>query len=269
MSTGSRGSRGSGHFSQSSGHSGGSSPSHHSDPPIIPTSNYESTQNSDNGGPGGGNTSDEVDSDATSVITAGTYRDRTQAWWTTGDVPDQNGRTPALTHQSAKFTLTGNRVFANQKEELWDLSDSLMELYEANQTANLNATLQITKKGKHLNRNVDVKDWLSKDTTHGFIRVFAPEADSSRSQLVPCTLSTSAHKICLMLGISLNALHVQMNGDIIRRLDPYEHPLVIQNEYLAGMGYSDIGRIQTNGVEEELSYYIRFYAGKKQSIIDI
>lgn len=234
MSTGSRSSS---HFSQSSGQSSGSHSDHASDP------------------------SEEQDSDATSIITPGTYRERTQAWWTVGEYLE-NGRVPALTHQSAKFTLTGNRVFANQKEELWDLSDSLMELYEANQTANLNATLQITKKGKHLSKNVDVKDWLSKDTTHGFIRVFAPEADSQRSQLVPCTLSTSAHKICLMLGISLNALHVQMNGDIIRRLDPYEHPLVLQNEYLAGLGFNDISRIQQEGVNEELGFLIRYYAGE-------
>ena len=237
----STGSRGSGHFSQYSTASGQSGSSHHSDHISELTS-------------------DEPESDA-SVQTPHTYRERTQAWWSVGEYLE-NGHGAPLTHQSAKFTLTGNRVFANYKEELWDLSDSLMELYEANQTANLNATLQIAKKGKHLNKHVDVREWLMKDTTHGFIRVYAPETDFSKSQLIPCTLSTSAHKICLMLGISLNALHVQLNGDIIRRLDPYEHPLVLQNEYLAGLGYNDISRIQNDGVGEDLGYLIRFYAGE-------
>ena len=93
--------------------------------------------------------------------------------------------------------------------------------------------------------------------------MYAPDVGYSKSQMVPCTLSTSAHKICLMLGISLNALHVQLNGDIIRRLDPYEHPLVLQNEYLAGLGYNDIVRIQEEGTKEDLGYLIRFYAGER------
>ncbi len=190
-----------------------------------------------------------------------TYRDRTQAWWSVGEYLE-NGRTAPLTHQSAKLTLTANRVFNNNyQEDLWDLSDSLLELYEANQNANLNATLQLTKKSKILDKDVNVQDWLSKDTTHGFIRVYAPDVQYSKYQLVPCTLSTSAHKICLILGISLNALHVQMNGDVIRRLDPYEHPLVLQNEYLAGLGFNDIMRIQEEGPKEDLGFLIRFYAG--------
>ena len=144
------------------------------------------------------------------------YKDRTQAWWSVGEYLE-NGRTAPLTHQSAKFSLTGNRVFANYKEELWDLSDSLMELYEANQTENITATLQLAKSKKSFEKHENPKEWLSKDTTHGFIRVYAPDIDFGKSQLMPCTLSTSAHKICVMLGISLNALHVQLNGDIIRR----------------------------------------------------
>ncbi len=187
------------------------------------------------------------------------YKDRTQAWWSVGEYLE-NGRS-ALTHQSAKFTLTGNRVFGNQKEDLWDLSDSLMELYEQTQTENIAATLQMVKHRKTIDKDVDPKEWLAEDTTHGYIRVHAPDTNFSRSQSLPCTLSTSAHKICLMLGISLNALHVQLNGDIIRRLDPYEHPLVLQNEYLAGLGYSDISRIQEEGLSEDLAFLIKFYAG--------
>ncbi len=234
------GSHGSSHFSTTSYHSGSS------------------------GGndPGGGDLSDGVsqESSSNSAVLNKSYRDRTQAWWSVGEYLE-NGRTAPLTHQSAKLTLTGNRVFGNYKEDLWDLSDSLLELYEANQDANVSATLQLAKKSKALDKSVNVKDWLSKDTTHGFIRVYAPDVQYTKSQLVPCTLSTSAHKICLLLGISLNALHVQLNGDVIRRLDPYEHPLVLQNEYLAGLGYNDIIKIQEEGSQDDLGYLIRFYAG--------
>lgn len=102
--------------------------------------------------------------------------------------------------------------------------------------------------------------------THGYIQVHAPDTNFSRSQLIPLTLSTSAHKVCLMLGISLNALHIQLHGDIIRRLDPYEHPLVLQNEYLAGLGYSDISRIQHEGLMDDLCYLIKFYAGRENGL---
>ena len=235
------GSRGSSHFSTASAHSGSSG-----------------------NDLGGADFSDGV-SHESSNSNAGskTYRERTQAWWSVGEYLE-NGPTAPLTHQSAKLTLTSNRVFGhNYSHDLWDLSDSLLELYEANQNANLNATLQLTKKSKILDRDVNVQEWLSKDTTHGFIRVYAPDVQYSKCQLVPCTLSTSAHKICLLLGISLNALHVQLNGDVIRRLDPYEHPLVLQNEYLAGLGFSDIIRIQEEGPSVDLGYLIRFYAGRR------
>ena len=234
----SAGSRGSSHFSTASAQSGSSG--------NEPTA---------------GELSDGTSLECHSNDVPRTYRERTQAWWSVGEYLE-NGRTKPLTHQSAKLTLTGNRVFGNNySEDLWDLSDSLLELYEANQNANLTATLQLTKKSKILDRDVNVQEWLSKDTTHGFLRVFAPDAEYSKSQLVPCTLSTSAHKVCLLLGISLNALHVQLNGDVIRRLDPYEHPLVLQNEYLAGLGYNDIIRIQEEGPNVDLGYLIRFYAG--------
>ena len=48
-------------------------------------------------------------------------RDRTEAWWSVGEYLD-TGTSVGLTHQNAKLTLTGNRVFANQKEEVTLLS---------------------------------------------------------------------------------------------------------------------------------------------------
>ena len=162
-----------------------------------------------------------------------------------------------MTHQSAKLTLTGNRVFgSDNQEEVWDLTDSLAELYEASYANTLHH-----KKQKSLEK-IDIKEWLEKDSSHGFIRVYPPDMSCfTNSQLVPCTLSTTAHKICLILGLAVNALHIQLNGDKVRRLDPYEHPLVLQNEYLAALGFSDVSRIQQEGAKENLAYLVKFYSG--------
>lgn len=48
----------------------------------------------------------------------------------------------------------------------------------------------------------------------------------------------------------------------VRRLDPYEHPLVVQNDYLTRLGYTDIGRMQEQGLSEDLGYLVKFFAGK-------
>ena len=164
--------------------------------------------------------------------------------------------------------------------QVWDLTDSLAELYQAVQRheAAASSTLRpvpsestTTSVISHQMspdidmRNINVTEWLSRDTNHGFIRVYPPDLSNfNYSQLIPVTDSTSVHRVCIMLGVSLNALHVQLNGDIIRRMDPYEHPLVLQNEYLTGLGYSDIHRIQREGTKEELGYLVRFYAGQSQ-----
>ena len=63
-------------------------------------------------------------------------------------------------------------------------------------------------------------------------------------------------------GVAPNSLHVQFGGDLIRRLDPYEHPLVLQNEYLSKIGYQDVYRIQMESLSVDLGYLIRFYSGK-------
>ncbi|KAK2192238.1 hypothetical protein NP493_36g04045 [Ridgeia piscesae] len=188
------------------------------------------------------------------------HRDHTEAWWSMGEFlnPGHNG---GLTHQSTKFSLTGNRVFSsNYQEELWDLSDSLAELHD---TVNRNSMTDSLQMRQQQDREVNIKEWLESDVGSGFIRVYPPNVNSyATSYLIPCTLTTTAHQVCLMLGISLNSLHVQYNGDIIQRLDTYEHPLMMQNEYLVGIGYCDLDRIQEEGTNEDLGYLIRFYYGK-------
>ena len=194
-------------------------------------------------------------------------RDKTQAWWGVGDFLSSD-RSSGITHKSARFTLTDNRVFGppQSREDLWDLSDSLAELYEENFRNPNTFTLPLNKKEKE-DRISNPEEWLAKDTSNGFIRIFTPDMDSTVYQLMPCTLGTSAHKICVALGISVNALHVQTNGDIVRRVDPYEHPLAMQNEFLAGLGYTDIHRIQEQGCKEEIGTLIKFFSGENQSII--
>ena len=185
-------------------------------------------------------------------------------WWSIGDNMKKNG--VHLTHQSARLTMPDSRVFCDQKEEIWDLTDSVMELYENEHRIDQSAkTLQFVKKSKYLDSDIkssDIQEWLSMDAGNGFIRVYAPDMSNfSYSELVPCTLNTSAHKICLQLGIGINALHIQLNGDTVRRLDPHELPLVIQNDYLVALGYNNIIPIQEEGTKEDLAYLIKFYSG--------
>ena len=185
-----------------------------------------------------------------------------ETWWSIG-VGGQKGLGIPLTHQSAKLTMTGNRVFHGRKEDVWDLTDSLAELYEHEHRLE-----SISVYGQHSRlldrevKSVNISDWIALDTGNGFIRVYSPEMSNfHNSQLVPCSLSTTVHKIGLQLGTSSTSLHVQLNGDIVRRLDPHELPLVIQNDYLAGLGFTNITRIQEEGAKEELAYLIKFYSG--------
>ena len=187
------------------------------------------------------------------------YRDRTEAWWSMGEFLNP-GRNAGLTHQSTKFSLTGDRVFSgDHQEEMWDLSDSLAELHDVVNRSSAADSLALRQRQ---DRDVNIADWIGADVGSGFIRVYPPNVNSyATSYLIPCTLTTTAHQVCLMLGISLNSLHVQCNGDIIQRLDTYEHPLMLQNEYLVGIGYCDLDRIQEEGTCEDLGYLIRFYYG--------
>ncbi|XP_012938360.1 uncharacterized protein LOC101860377 [Aplysia californica] len=187
-----------------------------------------------------------------------------KAWWSVGEFLHQG-----ITHQSVGLSLGHN------EEETWDLSDSLADLYQAvTQRQRQAASRMLTNHSRSessgggarvdSDKKVDIERWLDEDTSHGFIRVFASEGDT-HARLFPCNLSTSAQKICLQLGIPGNSLHVQLSGDVIRRMEPFDCPLAIQNEYLAGLGYSDIRYIQEEGPKENLTYLVRFYAGKPLS----
>lgn len=143
------------------------------------------------------------------------------------------------------------------EEDTWDLSDSLADLY-----------MEVNKRDKSISHgtymmgvdNVHIdRKWLEKDTSNGYIRVFFSDADNS--QLFKLTLSTQSQKICTQCGRPPNTLHVQLNGDIIKRLEPFDCPLAIQNEYLQRIGYTDIIKIQEFGASLDVPWLVKFYAG--------
>jgi len=204
-------------------------------------------------------------------------RGRTEAWWSYGS---RGGPPSALvpTHPSARYSLTGPGAFDGGSDRqrsssgveepvVWDLSESLAELYERDQrraTAAM-ASRPSTDSGDDGTppcHKIDVASWLVADPENGFVRVFAPGGVGVRSsRLVPCTLATTAHKICLQLGVPGTSLHLQLAGDAVRRLEPHDRPLSIQNSYLATVGYTNLAAVQAEGISEDLVYLIKFYSG--------
>lgn len=170
------------------------------------------------------------------------------AWWSVGEFLQ-----PGITHQSVGLSLT-NRGDDNT----WDLSDSLQDLYRDINSKNgeVISPLKINQEEK-----IDVKKWIQQDTSHGFVRVFSADSEES-IRLFPCTLNTTAQKLCLQCGTPPNSLHVQLNGDIIRRLEPFDCPLALQNEYLQSIGYTDIQKNQEVGCSDDFHYLVKFYAGE-------
>ncbi|XP_061163217.1 PH domain leucine-rich repeat-containing protein phosphatase 2-like isoform X1 [Saccostrea echinata] len=175
-----------------------------------------------------------------------------EAWWSVGEFLQQG-----ITHQSVGLSLSGKN-----DDDTWDLSDSIADLYMEASEREQQDRDKVTEQLKESKTEID-KKWLEKDTNNGFVRVFQP--DSEVSKVFPCTLSTTAHKLCLQCGRPPNSLHIQLNGDIIRRLEPIDSPLAIQNEYLQTVGYKDIRKIQQMGLCSDLPWLVKFYAGKPLS----
>lgn len=173
----------------------------------------------------------------------------TDAWWSVGDFIQ-----PEMSHpHSVSFNKAND-------DETWDLSDSIVDLYkEVNKYDGVLHQSPVTRKAK-----VDVQEWIQEDTSNGFVQVFKSDLDTN-PRLFPCTLTTTAQKLCIQCGMPPNSLHVQLNGDIIRRLDQFDCPLALQNEYLQNIGYKDQRKIQEIGATEDLQYLVKFYAGKPVS----
>jgi len=200
---------------------------------------------------------------------------KTEAWWSYGS---RAGPPSALapTHSSARYSFTGPGAFGvgdagdsigrrsasgGDDQVVWDLSESLAELYEKDQRREAAMTARpSTDSSDGTASKVDVASWLVADPGNGFVRVFAPGSVRA-SRLVPCTLMTTAHKICLQLGIPGTSLHVQLAGDAVRRLEPHDRPLTIQNDYLTTLGYTSVAAMQAEGISEDLAYLVKFYSG--------
>ncbi|XP_064641510.1 PH domain leucine-rich repeat-containing protein phosphatase 2-like isoform X2 [Lineus longissimus] len=180
------------------------------------------------------------------------YTTRTQAWWDCAEFADDY---PSQHMNGTEYKTTKK----DEEEDVWDISDSLVDINPDNYMGHI---LKIFPPKRQKLKEEEIQKWIDQDTSHGFIRVYPPDETTLESQLVPCDLKTTAQKICLQLGHPTNALHVQYNGDIIKRLDPYTSPLGMQNEYLTSIGYNDNSRIQAEGAKESLSYQIKFYTGK-------
>ena len=107
-----------------------------------------------------------------------------------------------------------------------------------------------------------VRKWLAEDTARGVVRIYEARLNAAQSTVVRCTLATTAQQVCLKVGLPPNALHYQLNGDVIRRMDPFDCPLALQNDYLKCIGFDKAKRIQEEGTSRDMADFIRFYAGE-------
>jgi len=187
--------------------------------------------------------------------------DLSEGWWveTFGPSFDSIFSTTISADDSCRVFRGGIARFAAENDA-WDLSDSLVELYETEQR---HEVLRSSLSGSSLTtipQISSVQSWLNADRANGFIRVFPPDSHGP-SQLVPCSLSTTTHRLCLQLKISNAALHVQFCNGFVQRLEPQSYPLGIQNDFLANLGHSDIASIQEEGCSEDLQYLVKFFSG--------
>ncbi|OCT56542.1 PH domain leucine-rich repeat-containing protein phosphatase 2 [Xenopus laevis] len=104
------------------------------------------------------------------------------------------------------------------------------------------------------------REWLREDPNRGCVYVYGTDTSASSPDLlvVLCTVETSASEICASEG--RDALYIQLNGDLVRRLDPQERPLHMIYKYLAALGFQDALRIQEESAYSDLSCMIRFYS---------
>ncbi|XP_053305347.1 PH domain leucine-rich repeat-containing protein phosphatase 2 [Spea bombifrons] len=106
------------------------------------------------------------------------------------------------------------------------------------------------------------REWLREDPGRGCVYLYG--ADQGCPDVVLCTVDTSASEICASEG--RDCLYVQLNGDLIRKLDPQERPLRMIYTYLADLGFHDAVRIQDEAAHSDLSCMIRFYSEKPTSL---
>jgi len=183
--------------------------------------------------------------------------DVSEGWWAETFGPSSSSLVAG--DNSCRVFRGGIARFAAEND-VWDLSDSLVELYETEQR---HETLRSSLSGsaaKAIPHVSSAQSWLNADRANGFIRIFPPDPAGS-PQLVPCSLSTTTHRLCLQLGISNSALHVQFSNGIVQRLEPQSYPLGVQNDFLANLGHTDIASIQEEGSSQDIQYLVKFFSG--------
>jgi len=204
---------------------------------------------------------DSIECDEDRIYNCSPDSDVSEGWWS-----ETFGSSLSSSFTSSISGNDGCRVFHGgiarfaAENDVWDLSDSLVELYETEQRhETLRSSLSPSSK-KAVPHVTTTQSWLNADRANGFIRIFLPDA-TGVSQLVPCSLSTTTHRLCLQLGISNSALHVQFSNGIVQRLEPQSYPLGIQNDFLANLGHSDIASIQEEGSSQDIQYLVKFFSG--------
>lgn len=204
---------------------------------------------------------DSKESDEDRIYSCGRNGDFFEGWWveTFGPSMCSTFSTPVWGDDNCRVFRGGIARFAAEND-LWDLSDSLVELYEAEQRREVLRSSLSGSTTTTVPRISSAQSWLNADRANGFIRIFSPDS-CGLSQLVPCSLSTTTHRLCLQLSVSNVALHVQFSNGIVQRLEPQSYPLGIQNDFLANLGHSDIASIQEEGASEELQHLIKFFSG--------
>jgi len=187
--------------------------------------------------------------------------DLSEGWWveTFGPSTSPTFSTSVLRDDNSRVFRGGIARFAAEND-VWDITDSLVELHEAEQRHELLRSSLSGSTATTVPRISSAQSWLNADRANGFIRIF-PHDCHGPSQLVPCSLSTTTHRLCLQLGISNSALHVQFSNGIVQRLEPQSYPLGIQNDFLANLGHSDIVGIQEEGSSEDLQHLVKFFSG--------
>ncbi|KRY92448.1 PH domain leucine-rich repeat-containing protein phosphatase 1 [Trichinella pseudospiralis] len=110
--------------------------------------------------------------------------------------------------------------------------------------------------------NREKEKWLLGSIDRGFIRLYDPDAQLASSLVVPCSLETTCLQIASRLSVDPDDLHVQFNGDMLKRLLLDDRPLAIQNKFLASIGIRNVDRQQAIGDDVDLGHMIRFYAGR-------
>ncbi|KAF6215220.1 hypothetical protein GE061_009972 [Apolygus lucorum] len=96
----------------------------------------------------------------------------------------------------------------------------------------------------------------------GWIRV--GQEPSSAGTLVYLNLATEVCDVTRDLLLPLGqTIWVQYGGDEPRPLAPSEKPLVVQNDFLQRLGYSDSSRRARLGIDPDLRFLISFHTGPK------